>query len=334
MKIIESILTNNPCYTTGKKIQVKGLMLHSVGCPQPKASVFVKSWNKTSFGSACVHAFIDAITGDVHQTLPWDHRAWHSGGYANNTHIGVEMCEPDCIKYTGGSTFKCSDLTKAKEMVQRTYYASVELFAFLCKQYNLDPMKKGVIISHKEGCDMGWASNHGDPEHLWKQVGLGYTMDGFRKAVKTAMGEGDELPIPEPENATEVKSEAVVSIAKGAVYYSGKPVPDWVISKKWIVASVKGDRAVIDKSADGKNSICSPINTKYLIPDGTIVVGSVVSILKDAVYYSGKKVPDWVQKKNWVVLSIKGDRVVIDKSADGKHSICSPIHVKYLVLKA
>jgi signal peptidase I len=105
------------------------------------------------------------------------------------------------------------------------------------------------------------------------------------------------------------------------------------MGKKWIVASLKGDRAVIDKSTDGKSSICSPINTKYLIPDGVIAVGSVVSIAKGAVYYSGSKVPDWVQKKKWVVKSIKGDRVVIDKSADGKNAICSPINLKYLFLK-
>ena len=33
MKIIESILTKNRCYQNGRKITVKGLMLHSVGCP-------------------------------------------------------------------------------------------------------------------------------------------------------------------------------------------------------------------------------------------------------------------------------------------------------------
>ena len=44
-----------------------------------------------------------------------------------------------------------------------------------------------MIISHKEGCARGIASNHGDPEHLWNQLGTGYTMDGFRKAVKAAM---------------------------------------------------------------------------------------------------------------------------------------------------
>jgi len=48
-------------------------------------------------------------------------------------------------------------------------------------------MKKGVIVSHKEGCAMGIASNHGDPDHLWKGLGLSYTMDGFRSDVKKAI---------------------------------------------------------------------------------------------------------------------------------------------------
>lgn len=187
MNLIQSILTKNPCYTCGRTITVKGLMLHSVGCPQPSAAVFVKNWNSASYDRACVHAFIDANTGDVHQTLPWNRRGWHCGAAANNTHIGVEMCEPACIKYTSGANFTCSDPATAKAAVARTYNAAVELFAMLCKQFNLDPLADGVILSHKEGCARGVASNHGDPEHLWNQLQTGYTMDGFRKAVKAAM---------------------------------------------------------------------------------------------------------------------------------------------------
>lgn len=190
MNLIQSILTNNPCYKAGRKITVKGLMLHSVGCPQPSAAVFVRNWNKASYDRACVHGFIDANTGDVYQCLPWNHRGWHGGGSSNNTHIGVEMCEPACIKYTGGATFTCSDPATAKAAVTRTYNAAVELFAMLCKQFGLDPLKDGVILSHKEGCARGIASNHGDPEHLWNQLGTGYTMNGFRAAVKAAMGAG------------------------------------------------------------------------------------------------------------------------------------------------
>ena len=67
MTLIESIMTKNPCYTAGRKISVQGLMLHSVGCPQPSASVFIRDWNRTDFKSACVHAFIDANDGTVDQ---------------------------------------------------------------------------------------------------------------------------------------------------------------------------------------------------------------------------------------------------------------------------
>lgn len=98
MKLVKSILTKNPCYTAGRKITVKGLMLHSVGCPQPKASVFINGWNSASYNRACVHGFIDGNDGTIYQTLPWNHRGWHAGGSANNTHIGVEMCEPACIR--------------------------------------------------------------------------------------------------------------------------------------------------------------------------------------------------------------------------------------------
>ena len=188
MNLIESILTKNPCYTAGKKITVKGLMLHSVGCSQPSASVFIRQWNtSTPAREACVHGFIDANTGDVYKALPWNHRGWHAGGTANNTHIGVEMCEPDCIKYTSGANFTCSDTARAKQMVTRTYNSAVELFALLCKEYGLNPLADGVIIAHNEGYKRGVASNHADPEHLWKGLNLPYTMDGFRKDVNAAM---------------------------------------------------------------------------------------------------------------------------------------------------
>ena len=64
---------------------------------------------------------------------------------------------------------------------------AVELFAILCRMYELDPMGDGVVLSHKEGHARGIATNHGDPEHRWNGLHMGYTMDGFRKAVKNLM---------------------------------------------------------------------------------------------------------------------------------------------------
>ena len=187
MKIIESIMKRNPCYKANKKITVKGFMLHSVGCSQPSASVFIKNWDKESCDDACVHAFIDGNTGDVYQTLPWNHRGWHAGGSANNTHIGVEMCEPDSITYTGGANFVIKDEAKTKEVVIRTYNSAVDLCAKLCKDYSLNPLETGVVVSHAEGYKRGIASNNADPTHLWARLGLGYTMETFRNDVHNKM---------------------------------------------------------------------------------------------------------------------------------------------------
>ena len=219
MKLVQSILTKNPCYTAGRKIAVKGLMLHSVGCPQPSAQVFVRNWNKASYDRACVHAFIDGNDGTVYQCLPWNHRGWHCGASGNNTHIGVEMCEPACIKYTGGATFTCSDTTTAKAVAQRTYEAAVELFAMLCQKFSFDPLGDGVIVSHKEGCKRGIASNHGDPEHLWTQLGLPYTMDTFRKAVKAAMG---GAAAPSGVSGTKIMGAAVATADQMRTYLKAK----------------------------------------------------------------------------------------------------------------
>lgn len=233
MELVQSILTNNPCYRAGKKITVKGLMLHSVGCPQPSAETFVKRWNNPESSRACVHGFIDGNTGKVYQTLPWDHRAWHCGGGANSTHIGVEMCEPACLRYTGGASFTCSDRAAAMVVVKRTYESAVELFAFLCKKYGLNPLADGVIISHKEGHDRGLASGHGDPDHLWKGLQCEYTMDTFRRDVAAAMGKTAAAPSGEkvsvnagtaPSGGISVNAGALPS-GEASVHAGAAPTP-------------------------------------------------------------------------------------------------------------
>ena len=167
MQIVEALLTQNPCYKANveradaryRKFQdegPKGLMLHSVGCAQPSAEVFVNRWNKPTYTNACVHAFVDANTGDVWQTLPWNFRGWHGGGSCNNTHIGVEMCESKHIKYTGGAKFSGLDKTQAQADARRAYNSAVELFACLCETYAIDP--ETGIISHREGGKLGIAS--------------------------------------------------------------------------------------------------------------------------------------------------------------------------------
>lgn len=198
MNIIKKYCTKNQCYIVGKSFTPKGLMLHSVGCNQPSAAVFSKSFNEYQPGGRqiCVHGFIDANNGDVHQTLPWTMRGWHGGGKSNDTHIGIEMCEPACIEYSkeNASKFTCSDLKTAQKNCEVAYNSAVELFAYLCKEFGFDPLADGVIVSHCEGHARGIASNHGDPEHLWLGLKMPYTMDGFRRDVKAAMGTVQDKP--------------------------------------------------------------------------------------------------------------------------------------------
>ena len=82
MEIIEKFSYNNDCYKNNKnqidsryvnfqKNGPKGLMLHSVGCPQPSAEVFANIWNRSNY-SVSVHAAVQA-DGKVYQCLPWNY---------------------------------------------------------------------------------------------------------------------------------------------------------------------------------------------------------------------------------------------------------------------
>lgn len=190
MNIIQSILVNNDCFKLGRVIIPKGLMLHSVGCSQPLASAFIKQWNKPGVAKA-VHGFIEP-NGNVYQTLPFTMRGWHGGGLSNNTHLGFEMTEPSTIKYN--SNFGWTDLNseKTKEFVLDTYKTAVELFSYLCREFGLNPLEDGVIISHSEGNKRGIASNHSDVEHIWSKFNL--TMNQFRKDINTLMN-GSEVMV-------------------------------------------------------------------------------------------------------------------------------------------
>ncbi|MBQ8413029.1 MAG: N-acetylmuramoyl-L-alanine amidase, partial [Lachnospiraceae bacterium] len=172
MRLFESILTLNDCYKAGRTITPKGIMVHSTGANNPWLKRYVPDdgrlgynqynnhWNMSGVG-ACVHGFIGKMadgTVATYQTLPWNWRGWHSAsgnkGSANNTHISFEICE--------------DGLTDA------TYFRAVfneaaELCAYLCKMYNLNPLKD--IICHSEGHTMGIASNHGDVMHWFPKHG-------------------------------------------------------------------------------------------------------------------------------------------------------------------
>lgn len=330
MNLHKLILENNDCYKKGKKITVKGVMVHSTGANNPWLKRYVNpddgllgknsysnDWNRSGVG-ACVHAFIGKLAdGSIatYQTLPWNYRGWHcasgKNGSGNNTHISFEICE---------------DGLKDSVYFDKVYQEAVELTAMLCKEYNLDPLADGVVICHSEGHKRGIASNHGDVMHWFPKHGK--SMDTFRQAVKAALsGEtsGNDVVQPEPERV-------LYRVQVGA--YSKKANADAVLAKVKAAGfdtyMVKlGDLYKIQVGAYSKKENADAMLTKlkeagfsgYVTKNGgtavaaepvkEIKVGSLVRVKKGAKTYTGGGLADFVYERNHTVNQIDGDRVVI-----------------------
>ncbi|HCJ4334413.1 peptidoglycan recognition protein family protein [Bacillus subtilis] len=203
MNLRKLILTNNACYKAGKTITPKGIMVHSTGANNPWLKRYVgpddgllgknqynNHWNQDRPGGrqVCVHAFIGKFKdGSIasYQTLPWNHRGWHAGGKANDTHIGFEICEDGL---TDASYFSA------------VYKEAVELCVYLCKLYRLSEKD---IICHSEGYKRGIASNHSDVMHWFPKHGK--TMDTFRADVKKFLSEGVKSAEPAKKKYSRVQ---------------------------------------------------------------------------------------------------------------------------------
>lgn len=58
--------------------------------------------------------------------------------------------------------------------------------------------------------------------------------------------------------------------------------------------------------------------------------GDVVELDATATYYDGRIIPLWVKKDQWIVSSVNGDRIVINRNVSGTHQIQSAVRKKYL----
>lgn len=285
VNIIEAFAEKNRCYQIGAPMTPRGIMLHSIGVPQPNASVMAHSYNqyRPNGQSVCVHAFVQR-DGKVYQTLPWTVQAWHCGGSANSTHIGIEMTEPASIVYTGhGADWRDLDTEATETHIKGTYAAAVELFAQLCAQFDLNPLADGVIISHAEGRMRGVASAHADPSHLWNAFGL--TMDMFRRDVYKAMHSTEK----EEEDMTRYHS-----IGEMPSYYRDEAAQ--LVDS----GALQGDNGVLDVSEDMIRGA---------------IIGMRYAKARNPRYYCIDDVPAWAREET---------QRLIDRGAlqgDGKHEL-------------
>lgn len=179
MIIKKYYLIKNPCYSNPVEITPTNFMLHSTGANNPNLKRYVQPddgflgvnennnhWNR-SVMKVCVHGFIGKDKNGIvraYQTLPYNYRAWHAGGKANDTYVSWEICE--------------DDLTD-KVYFDTVYNMAVDVAYDFCKTYKRDAT---CIIDHSEGHAKGIASNHGDVKHWFSRFGK--TMDDFRADVK------------------------------------------------------------------------------------------------------------------------------------------------------
>lgn len=224
MKLNTRFMTKNDCYKAGRKISPQGIMIHSTATPGVMAADWFIRWNKSyqageTSRQVAVHAFVD--DKEVWQYLPWNRRGWHSGGRANNTHIGIEICEPGGFSYGRGSAMVGYDVKKNESYFRKAWQNAVQLFVSLCKTYGLTERD---IICHSEGHKKGIASNHADVMHWFPKHGE--NMDTFRAAVRSALNETNAGP----ESSSNIKVGDVVEVKSSAAKYypGGATIPSWV----------------------------------------------------------------------------------------------------------
>ena len=234
---LKMLMTQSTCYKKEKRKNnpIKGILIHSVGtwgaeylkryCQPDDNAKDKQYWlnllGKNTNGNDWNHVYREAgvnawigLTADGKMTslqvMEWDHRPWgcgsaYSGGPScNDGWIQWENCEPP--QGTGAHS---------KEYFKAQYEENVQLAAYLCKKYNLDPQgttthKSGkkcpVILCHWDSYNLKLGGGHVDVYHYWGQFMntankndpfKSALMQQFRADVAKAMGQQPQ-PTPTP----------------------------------------------------------------------------------------------------------------------------------------
>ena len=212
---------------------------------------------------------------------PTSRKASSNYGVGTDGRIGMYVEEKDrswCSSSASNDhravTIEVASDTYAPYAVNSKAYASlINLVADICKRNGIKELKWKAdksLIGHVDKQNMTvhrWFASTSCPgDYLYSR--MGDIASKVNAKLNRGMITNSTRPVtPKPSDSTStgsIKVGDVVSIAAGATYYNGTAIPSWVAKKQWIVKEVKNDRAVIDKSVDGANSINSPISTKYL----------------------------------------------------------------------
>ena len=161
-----------------------GIIIHSTGANNPNLKRYVnapeicgdnpyKNYFDRSDSDVCPHAVIGKDkNGEVKaaKLLPWNVCCWGCGSGSKGSYnyspayIQIEIAE---------------DALNDRAYFEEAFGLAADLCQRLMKNY--PTIKTENIISHKEACARGYASNHGDPEHWLARFRK--NMDWFRSRV-------------------------------------------------------------------------------------------------------------------------------------------------------
>lgn len=208
---LQCFMRQSTWYKGAGSTTVRGVLWHSTGANNPTVKRYVQpddnaldrekmlkligvnkngnDWNHID-RKAGVNAWIGKLaSGEVAavQVGPWVKKAWGCGsgkkGSCNNGWIQFEICE---------------DSLTDKAYFEAVYQEAVELTAYLCTLYKLDPLGTvryngvtvPVILCHQDSYRLGLGGNHADVYHWFNRYGK--TMDDVRADVARLMKGEDE----------------------------------------------------------------------------------------------------------------------------------------------
>ena len=209
-KPLVCMMTQSSCYRGTYQFQPKGVLWQCTGANNPNIWRYVQpsdndphraellaligrnaygsDWNH-NYVAAGVNAWIGKLAdGSVAtcQVMPWNYAPWGCGGAANGTHIQFEMCE---------------DSLTDKAYFDKCYREGVELTAYLCKMYGIDPKgfiwlngkKVPTILCHYDAYNLGVGTGHYDVYNWFNRYGK--TMDDVREDVAALLSGTSDVHI-------------------------------------------------------------------------------------------------------------------------------------------
>lgn len=223
-KPIVCLQTNSTCYKGTRQMPIVGILFHSTGCNNPNLKAYIQpttgvsneaemialigknkynnDWNhieREAGLNAWIGKLADGTIATV-QTMPWNYRPWGCGsgskGSCNNGWIQFEICEDNL-----------SDPNYFNEV----YKEAVELTAYLCKTYNLNPkgftnlrgVSVPVLTCHADAHKLGFAGNHADINHWFPKYGK--SMQTVREDVAKLLSSGVSTSKPDTSNLYRVR---------------------------------------------------------------------------------------------------------------------------------